>query len=147
MRFMALVWAPQVPDILATIALRELEVVFTRTALDILFLQYIKGWTILFLSKLFISQNYVSYYPCHMYYNVFVLQKLALVTIKKNFFLIIFIYIYIYIDNSIITMRMSDLNTKKYQLNLTFKRKRYTIILSDQHVSNKFGIYQNRELV
>ena len=146
---MALVWAPQVPDILATIALRELEVVFTRTALDILFLQYIKGWTILFLSNLFISQNYVSYYPCHMYYNVFVLQKLALVTIKKNFFLIIFIYIYIYIyiDNSIITMRMSDLNTKKYQLNLTFKRKRYTIILSDQHVSNKFGIYQNRELV
>ena len=97
MRFMALVWAPQVPDILATIALRELEVVFTRTALDILFLQYIKGWTILFLSNLFISQNYVSYYPCHMYYNVFVLQKLALVTIKKNFFLIIFIYIYILI--------------------------------------------------
>ena len=44
-------------------------------------------------------------------------------------------------------MRMSDLNTKKYQLNLTFKRKRYTIILSDQQVSNKFGIYQNRELV
>ena len=43
MRFMALVWAPQVPDILATIALRELEVVLTRTALDILILQYIKN--------------------------------------------------------------------------------------------------------
>ena len=85
----------------------------------------------------------MSYYPCLMYYNVFVLQKLALVTIKTNFFLII----YIYIDNSIITIRMRDLNTKKYQLNLTFKRKRYTIILSDQQVSNKFGIYQNRELV
>ena len=149
MRFMALVWAPQVPDILVTIALLELQVVLTKTALDILFLQYIKCWTILFLSNLFISQNYMSYYPCLMYYNVFVLQKLALVTIKTNFFLILYIYIYIYIlvDNSIITMRMRDLNTKKYQLNLTFKRKRYTIILSDQQVSNKFGIYQNRELV
>ena len=145
MRFMALVCAPQVPDILATIVLGELQVVLTKTALDILFLQYIKCWTILFLSNLFISQNYMSYYPCLMYYNVFVLQKLALVTIKTNFFLII--YIYIYIDNSIITIRMRDLNTKKYQLNLTFKRKRYTIILSDQQVSNKFGIYQNRELV
>ena len=143
MRFMALVWAPQVPDILATIVLGELQVVLTKTALDILFLQYIKCWTILFLSNLFISQNYMSYYPGLMYYNVFVLQKLALVTIKTNFFLII----YIYIDNSIITIRMRDLNTKKYQLNLTFKRKRYTIILSDQQVSNKFGIYQNRELV
>ena len=150
MCFMALVWAPQVPDILVTIALWELQVVLTKTALDILFLQYIKGWTILFLSNLFISQNYMSYYPCLMYYNVFVLQKLALVTIKPNFFLILYIYIYTHfflVDNSIITMRMSDLNTKKYQLNLTFKRKRYTIILSDQHVSNKFGIYQNRELV
>ena len=85
-----------------------------------------------------------------MYYNVFVLQKLALVTIKPNFFLILYIYIYTHfflVDNSIITMRTRDLNTKKYQLNLTFKRKRYTIILSDQQVSNKFGIYQNRELV
>ena len=94
MRFMALVCAPQVPDILATIVLGELQVVLTKTALDILFLQYIKCWTILFLSNLFISQNYMSYYPCLMYYNVFVLQKLALVTIKTNFFLIIYIYIY-----------------------------------------------------
>lgn len=39
MHFMALVWAPQVPDILATIALRELKVALTKTALDILFLQ------------------------------------------------------------------------------------------------------------
>lgn len=80
-----------------------------------------------------------------MYYNVFVSQKLALVTIKTNFFfLLIVIFIF---DNSIVPLRMGDLNTKKYQLNLTFKRKRYTIILADQQVSNKFGIYHNRELV
>ena len=95
MRFMALVCTPQVPDILATIVLGELQVVLTKTALDILFLQYIKCWTILFLSNLFISQNYMSYYPGLMYYNVFVLQKLALVTIKTNFFVILYIYILI----------------------------------------------------